>query len=54
MTITAAQALAYVEERHAELTYERDRLAARLAQVDAELLETADQARLLRKLTETE
>ena len=53
MALTPQQALAYVEERRAELTYEHTRTAERLAAINYELYEVADQARLLRQLIET-
>jgi hypothetical protein len=54
MPLTAAQALAYVEERRAELKYEHGRLTDRLTVINDELTEIDDQSRLLRKLNETE
>lgn len=50
MTLTPQQALVYVEERRAELTYDHQRAVERLAEIDVELRETEDQARLLRLL----
>lgn len=52
MSLTPAQALAYVEERKAELRYDLARVDERRAEIKAQLAILNDQAQELRTLTE--